>query len=199
MSESPWIRSAELMSVGESGLLVVDMQEKLLPALASARRVLWNVGRLVDGATLLGLPVVAERAVPARAWPHGVRLGPTRGPSHRESHLQLPRLRGGVRPPAGRRHSQALGLRPGNPRLCPTNGVGPIGRRLAGLRGGRRGRLAAGDRLSHRSDADGLLPGPRSPRPRPPLFEWCRDGRPPEFKAISRLVREAGAGVVGSG
>ena len=63
-------RSPELMSRSDSALLVVDVQEKLVPAISSAARIVWNVRRLIDGAKLLGLPVAATEQ-----YPQG--LGPT--------------------------------------------------------------------------------------------------------------------------
>jgi nicotinamidase-related amidase len=57
-------RSPELMSRGDTALLVVDVQEKLLPAIAEGRRVVWNVRRLIDGAKILGLPVIANEQYP---------------------------------------------------------------------------------------------------------------------------------------
>ena len=63
-------RSPELMSRGDTALLVVDVQEKLVPAIADHARVVWNVRRLVDGAKILGLPTVATEQ-----YPQG--LGPT--------------------------------------------------------------------------------------------------------------------------
>ena len=63
-------RSPELMSRGDSALLVVDVQEKLVPAIAQGARVVWNVRRLIDAAKVLGLPVTATEQ-----YPKG--LGPT--------------------------------------------------------------------------------------------------------------------------
>jgi len=54
-----------MMSAGDTGLLVVDVQEKLVPAIARHERVVWNVRRLIDGARILGLPVVATEQYPA--------------------------------------------------------------------------------------------------------------------------------------
>ncbi len=62
--------SPELMSAADTGLLVVDVQEKLVPAITGADRVVFNVRRLIDGAEVLGLPVVATEQ-----YPRG--LGPT--------------------------------------------------------------------------------------------------------------------------
>ncbi len=41
------------------GLVVVDIQEKLLPAMFEKERVLQNCARLIRGARILGVPVVA--------------------------------------------------------------------------------------------------------------------------------------------
>jgi nicotinamidase-related amidase len=49
---------------------VVDVQEKLVPAIGAAGRIVWNIRRLIDGARVLGLPVVASEQ-----YPQG--LGPT--------------------------------------------------------------------------------------------------------------------------
>ena len=65
MSESNCTRrSPELMSVGDTGLLVVDVQERLIGSIGGWRKVVWNVLRLVDGAKALGLPVVATEQYP---------------------------------------------------------------------------------------------------------------------------------------
>lgn len=63
-------RSPELMSRGDSALLVVDVQEKLLPSIANNQRLVWNIRRLIDGATALGVSVAATEQ-----YPKG--LGPT--------------------------------------------------------------------------------------------------------------------------
>ena len=63
-------RSPELMSCGDTALLVVDVQEKLVAAIADGPRVAWNIRRLIDGAKVLGLAVVATEQ-----YPKG--LGPT--------------------------------------------------------------------------------------------------------------------------
>ena len=47
-------RSPELMSRDDTALLVVNVQEKLVPAIADAARVVWNIRRLIDGAKILG-------------------------------------------------------------------------------------------------------------------------------------------------
>lgn len=66
----PLVRSPELLSAADSGLLVVDVQEKLIGLLPEHRRIVWNIGRLLDGARTLGVYAAATEQ-----YPQG--LGPT--------------------------------------------------------------------------------------------------------------------------
>ena len=71
MSEmSPMPRSPELMSPRDTGLIVVDVQEKLLRHVPGHQRIVWNIRRLLDGAKILGVKVAATEQ-----YPQG--LGPT--------------------------------------------------------------------------------------------------------------------------
>ncbi|HEY1784161.1 MAG TPA: isochorismatase family protein [Pirellulales bacterium] len=71
MSNSdPLVRSPELMSTADTTLLVVDVQEKLIRLIPGARRIVWNIGRLIQGAKILRVPVLATEQ-----YPKG--LGPT--------------------------------------------------------------------------------------------------------------------------
>lgn len=58
------------MSAGDSALLVIDVQEKLVPRIAGADVLLKNIAFLIDGARLLDVPVTATEQ-----YPKG--LGPT--------------------------------------------------------------------------------------------------------------------------
>jgi nicotinamidase-related amidase len=57
-------RSPLLMTPEDTALLVIDVQEKLMPAIRDRRRVAWNIRRLVDGAKIVGLPVVGTEQYP---------------------------------------------------------------------------------------------------------------------------------------
>ena len=64
------------------GLLIVDLQEKLLPKIEERERVIFNSLRLVRGATLLGLSVHATEQYPkglGPSIPELVELVPDRG------------------------------------------------------------------------------------------------------------------------
>src|SRR5262245_47040049 len=69
-SDTALPRSPLLMSRDDTGLLVVDVQEKLMPLIAGQRRIVWNISRLIRGAGVLGVPVAATEQ-----YPQG--LGPT--------------------------------------------------------------------------------------------------------------------------
>ena len=58
------------MSAADTGLLVIDVQEKLMPLIPGAARLTGNIAFLIDAARLLGLPVQATEQ-----YPKG--LGPT--------------------------------------------------------------------------------------------------------------------------
>ena len=53
------VRSPELMSRHDSGLLVVDVQERLLPAIEQNALLAWNIRRLLDGASVLEMQALA--------------------------------------------------------------------------------------------------------------------------------------------
>ena len=58
------------MSRGDSALLVVDVQEKLIRRIPNHAQILWNIRRLLDGAEALGVARAATEQ-----YPQG--LGPT--------------------------------------------------------------------------------------------------------------------------
>lgn len=66
-------RSPNLISASRSLLLVVDVQERLLPLIDEHDRVAWNVKRLLEGSKLLGV-----RQLTTEQYPQG--LGPTVAP-----------------------------------------------------------------------------------------------------------------------
>ncbi|MEM8943988.1 MAG: isochorismatase family protein [Planctomycetota bacterium] len=60
------VRSPELMNPQDTGLLVVDMQDRLLAAQPDGERVAWNVRRLLDGAKLLEVASAATEQYPEK-------------------------------------------------------------------------------------------------------------------------------------
>ena len=58
------VRSSELLSRGESRLLIVDVQEKLVPLIPVAGQLIRNCRRLIEGAKILGVPAFASEQYP---------------------------------------------------------------------------------------------------------------------------------------
>lgn len=62
--EEPLPRSPELMNANETGLLVVDLQDKLLEVIPRRSEIVWNVRRLLDAAAALGVATAATEQYP---------------------------------------------------------------------------------------------------------------------------------------
>ena len=169
---------------GAGALLVVDVQEKLLPAIDGAETLLENTLRLVRGAGLLAVPTFATEQ-----YPRG--LGPTVGPLA----LLIP-----DRPAKTTFHALgALGIVEGLERL----GVRHV--TLAGieahvcvelLRLGYAVQVAA-DAVGSRFTIDRDFALRRLERAgavvtttEAVLFEWIGDAADPRFKTFSALIKE---------
>lgn len=182
-------RSPELMNRADSALVVIDVQERLLPAIAGGRRVLWNITRLVRGAKLLGIPVVGTEQYPKGLGPTVPELASLLPPlptklmfSCRECFQVLEPLR-----VEGRHKLVVAGI---EAHVCVLQSV------LDLLAEGWRVYIpvdAVGSRfavdyemaLRRMESAGAVLTTTEAI-----LFEWCELAGTPEFKEISLLVRE---------
>ena len=63
-NQSMPIRSPLLMSTNNTALIVIDVQQKLAPAIADSARAIWNIGRLIEAAKLLDVPIFATEQYP---------------------------------------------------------------------------------------------------------------------------------------
>jgi nicotinamidase-related amidase len=181
------------MSRDDSALLVVDVQERLLPSIANVERMVWNIRRLIDGAKAMGVPVVATEQ-----YPKG--LGPTTAELAQrleEIPAKLTFSCGGC-PELFERLRDAgvfkilvVGI---EAHVCVQQTV------LDLLAEGFRVYLAV-DAVSarHAIDYETALrrmdsAGATLTTSESALFEWCDIAGTPEFKQISALVREAAPG-----
>jgi len=188
MSE-PLPRSPELMSAADSGMLVVDVQQKLVGLIPGQRRIVWNIRRLLDAAKLLGVPAAATEQ-----YPQG--LGGT-VPALAERLAEIPAKtafscgeRGDVMArlqEGGRDKLLVVGI---ESHVCVQQTV------LDLLAAGRRVYLAV-DAVGARHAIDHEVAlrrmdsaGATLTTTEAALFEWCQRSDRPEFKEISRLVRE---------
>lgn len=190
MSSEPFVRSPELLARDDSGLLVVDMQDKLLGLVPGSARVTWNVRRLVDGAGVLGVPVAGTEQYPQGLGPTTADLATRLGPlpakvafscaSCRQV-LETMRERGVVK-------LLVVGI---ETHVCVQQTVFDL------LAEGFRVYVAV-DAVAarHAIDHDTALRrmetgGAILTTTESALFEWCAVAGTPEFKRISALVREA--------
>ena len=190
MSDSPQIlRSPELMSRSDSALLVVDVQEKLVAAISAAARILWNVRRLIDGAKVLGLPVVASEQYPQGLGPTVPDLASRLAPRPAKlafSCRELAELFADLR----QRNIEKLLVCGLETHVCVQQTV------LDLLADGWRVYVPV-DAVGSRHDLDHQTAlrrmessGAMLTTTEAALFEWCQAAGTPEFKQISRIVRE---------
>ncbi len=57
-------RSPLMMNRHDTGLVVIDMQEKLAPLIQDNRLNIWNISRLIRGCDILNVPVLATEQYP---------------------------------------------------------------------------------------------------------------------------------------
>ena len=178
------------MSVGDTALLVVDIQEKLVPAIADGKRVVFNSRRLIDGAKVLGIPVVATEQYPKGLGPTVPELADRLGPIPDKltfSCSGCPEVFEKLRED-GIHKILVVGI---EAHVCVQQTV------LDLLGDGWRVYLAVDaissryaldrDTAFRRMDSSGAVLTTTEAA----LFEWCYIAGTPEFKEISRLVREA--------
>ncbi len=184
-------RSPELMSRLDSGLLVVDVQEKLVPAIAGHPRLVWNIRRLIDGAQLLGMAIGGSEQYPsglgATVEPLATRLGDLPEKitfSCGGCPAVFERFRD-----AGLSKLLVVGI---EAHVCVQQTV------LDALADGFRVYLAV-DAVGSRHDIDYQTAlrrmesaGAALTTTEAALFEWCDSAGTAEFKQISALVRETG-------
>lgn len=62
-------RSPFLMQPGNTALLVVDVQERLMAAVRESKRIVWNCRRLMDAAQVFAIPLAATEQNPEKLGP----------------------------------------------------------------------------------------------------------------------------------
>jgi nicotinamidase-related amidase len=181
--------SPEAMSPGDTAVVVIDVQEKLVAAVADGSRVVWNCRRLLDGAAVLGVPVLATEQYPQGLGPTVPELAALL--AQRWSKLSFSAAGCAEFAAALEKLAVAKVLLCGiETHVCVQQTA------LDLLAGGWRVHVvvdAVGSRfdLDHRTalrrmeTAGALLTTTEAA-----LFEWCRVAGTPQFRQISSLVRE---------
>ncbi len=182
-------RSPQLMSRSDTALVVIDVQERLLPVIHRGREVVWNISRLLRGASILGIPVVGTLQYPKGLGPMVPELDPLVGPcpeklmfSCRECYQLFDQLRA--------RNITKLLVTGIEAHVCVQQSV------LDLLAEGWQVYVAV-DAIGSRFPIDYQTAlrrmecsGAVLTTTEAALFEWCEVAGTPEFKQISLLVRE---------
>jgi nicotinamidase-related amidase len=182
-------RSPELMSAHDTALVVVDVQEKLMPLIAGAKRIIWNLRRLLDGAEAVSLRVLATEQYPQGLGPTVPELAKRLGHVPSKSTFSC----AGCEPFAAR----LAELQVDKIMVCGIEAHVCVQQTVLDL-------LSCGYRLYVPVDAVGSRygidyetglrrmesAGATLTTTEAALFEWCQESGTPTFKKISALVRE---------
>ncbi len=183
-------RSSQLIDRSHSLLLIVDLQEKLLPTIESRARIVWNARRLLSGANALRVPYQITEQYPERLGatvplsepgePFAEALS-KRMFSCRECAAALEPLRANA--------NQVV--------LCGIESHVCVMQTALDLLADAWQVYVVADAIGSRSDLDHSVAIERMMRSgavltttESVLFEWCESSTAPEFKAISALVRQ---------
>lgn len=177
------------MSRGDTGLLVVDVQEKLMPLIPRQAAIVWNIRRLIDGALLLGVPVAATEQYPRGLGPTVPSLAGLLGQIPEKLHFSCGAC-GQMFDDFGNRGVRKILVAGIEAHVCVQQTVFDL------LAAGFRVYLAI-DAIGARHDIDCQTAlrrmetsGATLTTTESALFEWCEVAGTPEFKQISQLVRE---------
>lgn len=181
------------MNRDDSALLVVDVQEKLLPLIPERARLVWNIRRLIDGANILGVKVGATEQ-----YPQGL------GPTTAELSTRLAAIHSKVAFSCGECGEIFSAWRDLGIWKVLVVGMEThvcVSQTVHDLLGEAFRVYVAADAVAARGALDHEVAlrrmdssGATLTTTEAALFEWCGRAGSPEFKQISQLVRETPPG-----
>jgi nicotinamidase-related amidase len=184
-----YLRSPELMGRDDTALLVVDVQEKLIGSIDGGERVVWNVRRLIDGAKILGLPVAATEQYPKGLGPTVPELAERLGDVPAKLLFSCAGCTAIFAELRAREIHKVL--------VCGIESHVCVQQTVLDLLADSWRVFVAVDAIGSRHEIDRATAigrmdsaGATLTTTEAALFEWCQAAGTPEFKAISRLVRE---------
>ena len=185
-----YIRSPELLSRTESRLLIVDVQEKLVPKIFDLERMLANCRSLIQGAKILGVPVFATEQYPKGLGKTVSQLAELLAPPAQKLRFSCAEVLDwgtGAQQTDNRFQIVVAGI---EAHVCVLQTV------LDLLGNGFQVYVAA-DAVSSRTECDRKIAldrmaagGATIVTTESVLFEWCEVSGTPEFKQISQLIKE---------
>jgi nicotinamidase-related amidase len=182
-----------MMSPADTGLLVVDVQEMLIPLVAGHRRIVWNIRRLLDGAKMLAVAAAATEQYPRGLGPTVPELAQRLGPIPDKLSFSCGACGELFHEWEQRGLFKVLvvGI---EAHVCVQQTVFDL------MAAGRRVYVAV-DAVGSRAEIDYQTAlkrmdsaGATLTTTEATLFEWCAVAGTPQFKAISSLVRESPPG-----
>ena len=182
-------RSPLLMSSGDTALLVVDIQGKLVDLIVGHERLIWNVRRLLDAAKVFGVRVVATEQ-----YPKGL------GPTVEVLAERLDEVASKTRFSCGGCANLFSDLQTQGIRKILVSGIEThvcVAQTVLDLMTAGFDVLVAVDAVGSRHAIDhrvGMrrmeMAGAMLTTCEAAMFEWCEDAKSAAFKAISELVKE---------
>ncbi len=189
-SKPAYERSPELLSRGESRLLIIDVQEKLVPKIVNLDRMLANCRLLIQGAKILSVPVSATEQYPKGLGKLVPQLAELLDPAAEKLRFSCAEvLDWGVaaRVTDDRFQIVVAGM---EAHVCVLQTVFDL------LSMGFQVYVVA-DAVSSRSELDWRIAldrmssgGATIVTTESVLFEWCEVSGTPEFKQISQLIKD---------
>jgi nicotinamidase-related amidase len=194
MDESSAVpRSPELMSRGDTALLVVDVQEKLIGAITDGRRVVWNIRRLIDAARALGLRVLGTEQYPRGLGPTVAELAERLGALPSKLAFSAAACPGLLQDLRERGIYKLL--------VCGIEAHVCVQQTVLDLLADGWHAYVAVDAVGSRFEVDYRTAlermdsaGATLTTAEAAMFEWCQAAGTPEFKRISALARETFGG-----
>lgn len=194
--DASW-RSPRLLDSQTSGLVVIDIQDRLVEQISERRRLIWNTSRLLRAAKLLEVPVMCSEQYPAK-------LGDTVEPlleylpeRHEKRDFSAAVLTAQFQAWAAAERSQMVlvGIETHVCLLQSALDLTSAGFDVFVVVDA----VAARNREDHGVAIDRLRDeGVSLTTTESVMFEWCRTSLHPNFKAVSQLVQES-PGEIGPG
>lgn len=185
------LRNPQLLDRRRSGLLVIDVQVKLAPLITQADQVVGNLSRLLQGAAMFSVPYCVTEQYPQGLGKTVPELEQAASTALTKSMFSCRELFADLAAwQTSERHQLVIGGIEAHVCVqqtaldCLTSGwdvyvvVDAIGSRFS---------LDKDIALQRMANAGAILTTTESV-----LFEWCETSQDPQFKALSRLIKDFG-------
>ncbi|HVZ80715.1 MAG TPA: hydrolase [bacterium] len=186
------MRSPYLMNRSDTALLVIDVQEKLVPKIQGREALVRNVRFLLEGAGLLGVPVLATEQYPKGLGPTLPELAEKLPPRSEKLDFSCAQVPGWVEGLKAKGIKKVL--------VCGIEAHVCVQQTALDLLASGLLVFLAADAVGSRFEEDRTMALKRLEQSgvvlttsEAALFEWAGKAGTPEFKALSRLVVERDA------